>query len=176
MTDPSVVIRPAREDELVALGALVADAYASLPGMPGPDVFPDYYADLRDAEGRAAIDAFEQWVAAGPDGSLLGGVVVVTDMSVYGPDVVGADSDAIGIRMLAIRATARGRGLGRRLTEHGVERARSLRRPEVILHTTDPMRTARGLYERMGFRADPSLDFEPGGGFVVRGFRLSLGG
>jgi len=53
MENPPFEIRLARHGELVALGALVADAYAALPGMPTPDEQPGYYAMVRDAPARA---------------------------------------------------------------------------------------------------------------------------
>ena len=39
-------IRDALPGEHARLGALVAEAYAALPGMPGPDEQPAYYAML----------------------------------------------------------------------------------------------------------------------------------
>lgn len=167
-------IREARPDEWEALGELTARAYAELPDMPGPDVFPEYYQELRDVAGRAKQPGIVILVAAGSDGTLLGGVTFVADMKTYGVDEVDFDAlDAAGIRMLAVDESARGRRLGRALTEACIRRAQSLDRAEVVLHTTAPMRIARGMYERIGFHPSPDLDFHPGG-FTVMGFRLRL--
>jgi hypothetical protein len=44
----------------------------------------------------------------------------------------------------------------------------------LTLHTTDMMRVAMGLYERMGFTRAVELDFTPAPGAVVKGYRLAL--
>ena len=142
--------------------------------MPGPDVFPEYYRELRDVAGRAKQPGIVILVAAESDGMLLGGVTFVADMKMYGVDEVDFEAlDAAGIRMLAVDERARGRSLGRALTEACIARARSLDRTDVVLHTTAPMQIAHGMYQRMGFRRTPELDFHPGG-FTVMGFRLRL--
>ena len=166
-------IRKAIAEEFETLGELTASAYAALAGMPGPDRFPDYYAELRDVAGRAALRSAEILVAVDADGTVAGGVTFVGDMKEYGVEETAGVGDAAGIRMLAIREGARGQGLGRRLTEACVARARELGRKEVLLHTTEPMAVARGLYERMGFQRSPELDFHPGG-FPVLCLRLRL--
>jgi ribosomal protein S18 acetylase RimI-like enzyme len=61
------------------------------------------------------------------------------------------------IRALAVDPVARGRGLGRRLTEACIARARTDRAPCIGLHTSEAMNVARGLYERMGFAVDGEL-------------------
>ena len=167
-------IREARSDEWVALGELTARAYAELPGMPGPDLAPEYYAELRDVAGRAVRPGVTILVAAEPDGGLLGGVTFTTEMKSYGVEAGASELDTAGVRMLAVDSRARGRSLGRGLTETCVARARAAGRSQVVLHTMTPMQVARGMYERMGFRAAPELDFDPAPGFTVMGFRLRL--
>ena len=173
MAAEDVEIRLGRPDEFEALGRLTVEAYAQLPGMPGPDVFPDYYAELQSVAERAALPAVEILVAARASGELLGGVTFVGDMKQYGVEEANDVSDASGIRMLAVHPEARGLGLGRALTEACIARAQALDRREVVLHTTTPMQVARGMYERRGFLRSPDLDFFPGG-FTVMGYRLAL--
>lgn len=170
-----IEIRDARREEFEALGRLTAEAYAQLPRMPGPDALPGYYAELRAVAERAAQPSVAVLVAAEPSGALWGGVTFIGQMKYYGAEPASRVADAAGIRMLAVDPRARGRGLGRALTEACIARARALDRAEVVLHTTDVMQIARGLYERMGFRRSPDLDFGPGG-FTVLGFRLRLRG
>ena len=55
-----------------------------------------------------------------------------------------------------------------------VRRARESGAEALTLHTTDMMRAAMQLYERLGFRRMPELDFEPAPAVTVRGFRLDL--
>ena len=91
----------------------------------------------------------------------------------YGAEVVEHLTDAAGIRMLVVDEHARGRGVGRALTEACIERARASGLAEVVLHTTKPMRVAHEMYERMGFIRAPELDFGPEG-FGVLCLRLQL--
>jgi hypothetical protein len=44
----------------------------------------------------------------------------------------------------------------------------------MTLHTTDMMRAAMTLYERMGFRRAPEIDFRPAPSVLVKGYRLAL--
>jgi hypothetical protein len=44
----------------------------------------------------------------------------------------------------------------------------------LTLHTTDIMRAAMRLYERMGFQRSPELDFQPVPEVIVKGYRLDL--
>jgi ribosomal protein S18 acetylase RimI-like enzyme len=56
-----------------------------------------------------------------------------------------------------------------------VNRARRSGAAAVSLHTTDMMQVAMQMYERMGFVRVPALDFSPGEGHLVKGYRLDLG-
>jgi ribosomal protein S18 acetylase RimI-like enzyme len=78
------------------------------------------------------------------------------------------------VRLLAVGPAGRGRGLGRRLMEECIRRSRAAGAPALTLHTTDMMRVAMGLYERMGFARAVELDFAPAPGVVVKGYRLAL--
>ena len=168
-----VELRRARPDEFEALGQLTVEAYAGLPDMPGPDQMPEYYASLRDVAGRAAQPGVEVLVAVDSSGKLLGGVTFAGDMRYYGADAASNVTEAAGIRMLAVGPEGRNRGLGRALTAACIRRARELGRSEVVLHSTEVMQLAKGLYGRMGFKRSPDLDFGPDG-FGVLGFRLQL--
>jgi ribosomal protein S18 acetylase RimI-like enzyme len=58
------------------------------------------------------------------------------------------------IRMLVVAPEARGRGLGRSLTEACIERARRDGAASIALHTSPAMEVALSLYLRMGFRLE----------------------
>jgi ribosomal protein S18 acetylase RimI-like enzyme len=58
------------------------------------------------------------------------------------------------VRMLVVDPSARGRGIGRTLTEACVELARLDGASVVALHTSPAMETALALYLRMGFRLE----------------------
>ncbi|HET6981277.1 MAG TPA: GNAT family N-acetyltransferase [Myxococcaceae bacterium] len=169
-----VVIRLARPDELPALGNLVAEAYAALPGMPSPDEQPGYYAMVRDAAARVRNPAYKILAAVTPAGELVGSADFIEEMALYGSGGTAPKrSDAAGIRLLAVAPTARGQGIGKALTRDCVERARVLGRAAVVLHTTRAMQTAWTMYEQLGFRRSPDLDFKQGT-LEVFGFELPL--
>ena len=78
------------------------------------------------------------------------------------------------IRLLAVDPNARGLGLGRRLTEECISRARTDGASVVGLHTVVEMAIAQGLYERLGFVRDPRYDQWPGGNVKILAYRLDL--
>jgi len=171
---PDFTVRRATSEELPALGQLVADAYAALPGMPGPDEQPGYYAMVRDAAARARNPAFHILAAVSASGELLGGADFIEEMAHYGSGGTAATrKNASGIRLLAVAPAARGRGIGKALTVDCIARARQLRRATVVLHTTRAMQTAWKMYEQLGFHRSPDLDFRQGD-LEVFGFELDL--
>jgi len=171
---PDVLIRQARPEELPVLGSLVAEAYAALPGMPSPDEQPGYYAMVRDAAARVRNPAYKILAAVRPSGELVGSADFIEDMALYGSGGTAPKrADAAGIRLLAVAPTARGQGIGQALTRACIERARALGRTAVVLHTTRAMQTAWRMYEQLGFRRSPDLDFRQGA-LEVFGFELAL--
>jgi ribosomal protein S18 acetylase RimI-like enzyme len=56
------------------------------------------------------------------------------------------------IRMLSVDPPARGRGIGRRLTEACIARARQDSAPIIALHTSIVMQAALAIYAKLGFR------------------------
>lgn len=169
-------IRQARPEEYSRLGQLTVDACASLPGMPRPEDQPEYYRMLLDVAKRAGNPAISILAAVGDAGELLGSVDFIADMKQYGSGGTAKDvPGAAGIRLLAVRDECRGRGIGKALTRFCIDRALDLGRSKVILHTTRAMETARAMYERLGFRRFPELDFKQGT-LDVFGFGLDLAG
>jgi GNAT superfamily N-acetyltransferase len=120
--------------------------------------------------GRAA--GADVLVAVDGDGAVLGGVTYVPDPS--SPWAEFEDTDAAGIRMLAVAPEAQGRGVGEALTRACIDRAVAAGRGQVMLHSTDWMTTAHRIYERLGFQRDPSFDRQIDEELWLRGFRLRL--
>ena len=79
------------------------------------------------------------------------------------------------VRLLAVTPSARGRGVAGALMRECIGRTRASGATALSLHTTDLMRVAKAMYERMGFVRAPELDFRPAPGVVIQGFRLDLG-
>ena len=167
-------IRPARPEEFTRLGQLLVAVYAGLAGMPTLQQQPDYYAMLADVGRRASNPAITVLTATSSAGELLGSVDFIADMQHYASGgTAGSIVDAAGIRLLAVSPRYRGLGLGRALTQQCIERALERHRSRVILHTTKAMQTAWSMYERLGFRRLPEIDFVQGT-LEVFGFQLTL--
>ena len=170
----SQVIREVRDGEAEALGRLMVAVYAGLEGFPTPEEQPAYYqmlARIADFRGKPQARVL---VAEGEGGALLGGVVYFGDMAQYGSGGSATrETKASGIRLLGVDPARRSLGVGRALTQACIDLAKASGNTQVILHTTQAMRTAWGLYERMGFVRSEDLDFLQQG-FPVFGFRLRL--
>lgn len=75
------------------------------------------------------------------------------------------------IRMLVTRPADRNKGIGRRLTEECIQRARRDQADCIALHTSPVMSVALPLYLRMGFVMDrelPSIAGAPYARYVLR--------
>lgn len=78
------------------------------------------------------------------------------------------------VRLLAVVPARRGQGIGSALMGECVRRARGAHARALTLHTNDIMRAAIRLYERMGFKHDPDLDFHVDEHLTIRGYKLDL--
>lgn len=167
------VIREARAGEHAALGRLMVSVYASLDGFPTPDEQPAYYEMLADV-GRLATRPHTALLVAAIGAEILGGVVFYGDMAQYGAGGIATrEQDAAGFRLLAVAPRARGIGVGKALARECIARAQRSGRRQVIIHTTRAMQVAWGMYERLGFRRAPELDFLQGT-LPVFGFRRAV--
>ena len=162
-------IRRARPAEHDAVVALLLDAYGSVPGL---DVSPTYEAELRDIERRS--DTSDVLVAVDDAGRIMGTITYVPTSAAA--DAEFDDPAGAGIRMLAVAAHHHRRGVGRALTMACIERAGTAGRSALYLHTTEVMTAAMALYEDLGFRHDPALDWDPLPGVHLLGYRLELSG
>ncbi|WP_033542953.1 GNAT family N-acetyltransferase [Planococcus sp. CAU13] len=79
------------------------------------------------------------------------------------------------IRMLAVNPDYRSKGVGRALVRHCIDSARQQQYKFVGLHTGSFMKDAISLYEKMGFKRVPELDFVPfNDGITVKAFRYDI--
>lgn len=172
--DPQLSIRDLRRSEFKALGRLMVAAYSGLEGFPTPEEQPHYYEMLADIGRFTGKKDARVLVATSTDGELVGGVVYFGDMAEYGSGgTATAIGNASGIRLLGIAPRFRGLGAGKALTRACIDLARERGHSQVILHTTQAMRIAWALYERLGFTRSEDLDFLQEG-LPVFGFRLLL--
>jgi ribosomal protein S18 acetylase RimI-like enzyme len=173
-TRPQFAIRDLRPSEFDALGDLIVQAYSSLEGFPSRQEQPQYYEMLAHIGRFTEKKDARVLVAVTAQDELLGGIVYFGDMAEYGSGGTATGiSNASGIRLLGVGPQARHMGAGKALTLACIELARACGHAQVILHTTQAMRIAWGLYERLGFVRSEDLDFSQGD-LRVFGFRLPL--
>jgi ribosomal protein S18 acetylase RimI-like enzyme len=163
------VLRDARAEELDEVGALMVAAYQEYlpPGLPPG--WRAYRDEIRDVRRRLA----ESTLIVAEDASRLVGAVTYYPEGAKETHTAWPPDWAV-FRLLAVHPDARGRGIGRLLTEECIRRARAAGRVAVGLHTTDLMTIARAMYERRGFVRVPDLDFFPAPTFRVMAYRLTL--
>ena len=168
-------VRLARPDELEGARSVLAAAYAQYESSFPEENWVRYYADILDLEGR---DDSSELLIALRDGDLVGCVSYFPPGSKaeYPSDSFSEHwpPEWAAFRLLAVDPAARGAGVGRRLTEFCIERAREQGAPSVGLHTTDAMQVARKMYERTGFLRAPIYDFHPSPEIAVEAYRLDL--
>ncbi len=168
------LIRDAKPEELDEVADVISAAYAQYGPPPGSEetlvrAFAEYRTEQRDVRARLADS---QLIVAEEDGRIVGSVTF------YPP---GSDKKLEGwplgwaaIRLLAVHPDARGKGLGRTLTDECLRRARLLGAPVVGLHTAHIMAVAQAMYERVGFTRYPENDMPITDDFVVVAYTLPL--
>jgi ribosomal protein S18 acetylase RimI-like enzyme len=150
-----LIIRPARPDELDAVGELTVRAYVAA-GYFQEGVARPYRAHLGDARSRA--EQAELWVAVDADSHLLGTVTVALPGTAYAE--VSRPGE-LEFRMLAVDPEVGRRGVGGALIQAVLDSARERGIGRVVLCTQDSMVGVRRIYEKLGFRRLPERDWRP---------------
>lgn len=141
-------IRPYRDEDADAVNALALAAFEQYRG-----VYRDWETLARGVGSMAAMAGSAELIVAGDAaGALTGAVAYVGPHRAPRADFFAPEWPII--RMLVVDPSARGRGLGRRLTEECIARARRDGAGVIALHTSPAMEVALGLYLRMGFRLE----------------------
>jgi len=163
-----VRVRDARPAESGAIRDLTLASYAEYAAALGP-LWPMYRANI-----TATLDPVRDaaQIVAERDSALVGAVLLYPS----GAALPGRGEAARWpeIRLLAVPLAERGRGVGEALVRECARRSQAAGAEALTLHTTDMMRAAMRLYERLGFARDPALDFDPAPGVTAKGFRLPL--
>lgn len=150
-TPRDVVVRLVREDEHALVADLLERAYTA-----DYTISDEYRASLRAVAERAA--EHEVWVAvrdAGPGPALLGSVATpragrtISDLARPGE---------LDFRLLGVDPAARGRGIGRLLTEHVVALAAARGLTRVVMNSGPQMVGAHRLYLSLGFERLPERE------------------
>ena len=170
LSQPAAIVRLAAHGELPAITDLLLRANGEYRTVLSPRVFDAYMDDLAKL---TASWADKELLIAESDGRLVGAVAFYRDASHQGWRL---PQEWAGLRALAVDPEARGRGIGRQLTEACVLRAWRIGRRVLLLHNAAFQATARTLYLRMGFERCPRYDFDAGDlpGLDLGGERLAI--
>ena len=166
------LIRKAEPEEHQQIGQIMVQVYSSLPGFPKPAEQPAYYHKLKNVGSLTTSDHIDLFVAE-IDGQVVGAVLFINDMSEYGSGGQATKESGAGFRLLSVLPTARGKGIGKLLSKHCIRVAQRNGHDFLFIHTTEAMKLAWGMYERLGFERYEPLDFVQEG-FPVFGFKLDL--
>ncbi|MGV2130210.1 N-acetyltransferase family protein [Agrobacterium vitis] len=138
-----LIIRPAQENDIVAIVALfAADDLGGHGDTTDPDALPDYLAAFR----CIAESSNEVLYVAERDGAVVG-----TFQTMITTTLTGRGSSSMIVEAVQTRADCRGQGIGAQMIEFCLEQAREQGLRQVQL-TSNAMRLdAHRFYERLGF-------------------------
>jgi ribosomal protein S18 acetylase RimI-like enzyme len=117
----------------------------------------------------AALAGELELIVGEVDGQLAGAVGYVAP---FAAREAAFPPDWALIRLLSVAPAARGHGLGRRLSEECIGRARRDRAAAIGLHTSPVMQVALPLYRRLGFRYERALPDRNGVPYALYALRL----
>jgi GNAT superfamily N-acetyltransferase len=165
-------IRDARDDERAAIRELTLAGYAEYATIMTPSAWAGLEQSLLMA---LAGDVTAERIVAEHDNTLVGSVMLCPPApGAYGGALASIDWPEV--RLLAVALAARGQGVGTALMHECMRRARRAGATALGLHTSDSLRVAVQMYERMGFVRVPEYDFQPSGAELVKAYRRSLTG
>lgn len=175
----TVVVRPARPEDLEQVGRLTARAYVLEGYLPEDH---EYVTELRDAWSRAgqatvlvavepearastaeladAAGAPDAAGAVGEDEVVLGSITLARHGS---PFAEVAQEGEAEIRMLAVVPEARGRGLGEMLVRAAMREAAASGAHTLVLTSLEEMHAAHRIYGSLGLRRSPERDWDVDG-------------
>lgn len=174
MNSQECIIRNTNFDEFDSIGKLMVNVYSQLEGFPNITEQPEYYQMLLNVGRLTEKDNTEIQVALSDKNKVVGAVVYFSDMKSYGSGGTATQlKNASGFRLLAVDPAKRGKGIGKLLCKECINRAKKLKQNHLYIHSTESMKIAWGMYERMGLKRYTEIDFIQGE-LPVFGFKLNL--
>lgn len=174
MNNQLYMVRNAKPDEFLEIGKLMVEVYSQLEGFPKLTDQPEYYKLLANVGELTRTPGTELLVAVSGEAKIEGAVVYFNDMKNYGSGgKAPSEEHAAGFRLLAVNPEVSRQGIGKLLTRECINKARTKKLSQLIIHTTMAMQTAWKMYEKLGFKRSEDLDFMQGD-LAVYGFRLPL--
>lgn len=166
-----MLIREAKKNEFYLLKEQRLSSYQPYEEVLSPEHWGMLKATLASPnDQQPGVEVF----VAEIDGHIAGSVVLFpAESKAYEWDTKTIEYPEI--RLLAVSADFRSRGVGKALVEHCIDISKIRRQKFVGLHTGSFMKNAIALYQKMGFQRVDSLDFIPlDDGIVVKAFRLDF--
>jgi len=146
----STSVRPATPADHEAIRELTVGVYVG-DGLASAGYLPE----LANVEARAAAT---EMLVAEVDGHVVGAVALAAQ---GGPYAENAGPGEAVFRMLVVERAARGRGIAEALVRACLIRAAELGATAMVISSQPQMAAAHRLYERLGFRREPSRDWSP---------------
>ncbi|SDR92514.1 GNAT family N-acetyltransferase [Gramella sp. MAR_2010_147] len=174
MSKSNLKIRLAKPQEFEEIGKLMVKVYSQLDGFPSQTEQPEYYKMLLNIGDLTKKPHTDLIVAISEENEVMAAVVYFNDMSVYGSGGTATkEKNSSGFRLLAVDPRFRGKGLGKKLSQVCIDKARKDGNEQVIIHSTKFMQVAWKIYKELGFKRSEDLDFWQGQ-LPVFGFRFKL--
>jgi GNAT superfamily N-acetyltransferase len=168
------VIRDALDGERTTITEITLAAYQEYGAMMPTELWQRYREDIRST--LVEVKPANQIVAV-RNGAVVGAVILYPAGTVFaagpGKTVTLAWPE---LRLLAVPPSSRGQGIAAALVRECINRALRSGARLLALHTTDMMKVAMAMYERMGFARAPELDFSPAPDLIIKGYKLDLAG
>ncbi len=161
----TITIRTATPADYPAIAELTVDAYADGGHLDGEE---NYATTLANVAGRASAGD----ILVAEDGrDVLGAMLLVRPGSRYS-EIAGPGE--VEFRMLAVSPKAQRRGIGERLVQECLDRARAAGADRVVISARDFIEGPLRLYARMGFVRMPERDWSPQPGVSLVALRYDF--
>jgi ribosomal protein S18 acetylase RimI-like enzyme len=151
-----VFIREGREAEQDQVEALVREAYREFQPLFPEQVWQTWMDNIWETVHAPA----GVMIVAESEGRLQGAVKFYPDASRAG--MGNWPRGTASMRILAVHPDSRGKGYGTLLARECLQRAQALKIGTIYLYTGPFMKSARHIYEKLGFKRAPEFDRDPG--------------
>lgn len=140
-------IRPYNEADADDVNAVALAAFAQYRG-----IYQDWETLTRGVGSMTSLADHADVIVAEEGGRVIGAVAYCAPGSTPRADFFEPEWPIV--RMLVVEPSARGRGVGRRLTDECIERAKRAGAPLISLHTSPAMQVALNMYLKIGFKLE----------------------
>lgn len=165
----NVVVRITEAADIERIEQVLLDAYDEYQHVLSSEQWEEYRGNIIAA---VAADQPIAKVVAEIDGQAVGAVLLYSSsVTAYGHNRVHIEYPIV--RLLGVRRSARGQGVATALIEACIRLAQESRASYLYLHTSDLMREAIALYEKLGFERVPEKEFSAQT-ILVKCYRLPL--